>query len=191
MIDVWRVDLDTAVTPPPTPGEAARAARLATGELARRYLAAHGALRAILGKFAAGPLSFALRETGKPYLPLTPAVRFNLSRSRGRALIAVARDIEVGVDIEHIRPMLNYAAVAERYLPPGDEEPADELDFFRRWTRYEAQLKARGVGLYGAGALIEGEWTVQEVDPGDGFAGAVAGEGLGLTVNLHDFGEDK
>jgi 4'-phosphopantetheinyl transferase len=191
MIHVWRVALDTAEVPPPTAGEAARAARFATEELGRRYLAAHGALRAILGKFTPARLEFALLEKGKPYLPLSPEVRFNLSHSHERALIAVALDIDVGVDIERIRPIANYAAVADRFFPPGEEQPSSEVDFFRRWTRVEALLKAHGVGLYGAGAAIEGEWTVETIDAGDGFTGAVAAAGKDPEFQIHDFGANE
>ena len=191
MIEVWRVHLDAAAVPPPTPGEAARAARFATEELARRYLAAHGAMRAILGRFTAAPLEFALLEKGKPYLPLSPEVRFNLAHSHDRALIAVSLQVEVGVDLERIRPMRNYLAVAGRFFPPGEAEPEDETDFFRRWTRVEALLKARGVGLYGAGVPLSGEWTVQNVDAGEGFAGAVAAVGPPVAVRMHDFGVDE
>ena len=35
------------------------------------------------------------------------------------ALVAVAREIEVGVDIERVRPLPEYAAIAERFFPPG------------------------------------------------------------------------
>jgi 4'-phosphopantetheinyl transferase len=191
MIDVWRVNLESAVVPPPTAGEAARAARFATPELARRYLKSHAALRAILGTVTNARLEFALQEKGKPYLPLTPGVRFNLSRSHDRALIAVARDVDVGVDIERVRPMANYAAVADRFFPPLEEAPADEADFFRRWTRIEALLKARGDGLYGVGAPVEGDWTIQEIDTGPGFAAAVAAAGAKLPVKIHDFGANE
>jgi 4'-phosphopantetheinyl transferase len=190
MIDVWRVNLDTASVPPPTPGEAARAARFATPELRRRYLTAHGALRAILGRMTSTRLEFALLEKGKPYLPLTPDLRFNLSRSHDRALIAVSREVEVGVDVERIRPIPNYVAVAERFFPPDEGPPVDEIDFFRHWTRIEALLKARGVGLYGVGVPVEGDWTVQEIDAGAGFAAAVAAAGVGHKVAVHDFGAD-
>jgi 4'-phosphopantetheinyl transferase len=173
MIDVWLVDLEKAVVPPPTQGESARAARFATLDLQRRYLKAHGALRAILGNLTNARLEFARLEKGKPFLPLAPEVRFNLSRSCERALIAVSREVEVGVDIERIRPIPNYAAVAERFFPPDEDPPADEADFFRRWTRIEARLKACGAGLYGVGRPIEGDWTIREIDVGPDYAGAV------------------
>ena len=191
MIEVWRVDLERPPALPPTRGEAARAARFATPELAARYLAAHAALRVILGRHTTAALHFAVAEKGKPYLVHAPEVRFNLSHSRGRALVAVAWGVEVGVDIEWIRPMERYGDLVERFFPPGAEQPVDEFDFFRCWTRLEALWKARGVGLHGAGAPAEGEWTVNEVDAGEGFAGAVAAEGCEAVVTIHDFGENE
>ena len=190
-VDVWRIALDTARVPPPTPGEAARSARFRTPQLADRYLKAHGAMRAILGRYTAMPLEFALHEKGKPYLPLSPDVRFNLSHSHEIALVAVALNKEVGVDVEKLRPMAEYAAIAGRYFPPAEPAPADEVEFFQRWTRVEAVLKASGEGLYGAAMEIPGEWAIQEIDAGPGFAAAVAAEGSDIKCKLHDYGEDS
>ncbi len=191
MIYVWRVDLLTGRFPSPTAAESARAARLATPELARRYLAAHGALRAILERFAGDQLTFAMGEKGKPYLAHAPEVKFNLSRSHERALIAVSRDTEVGVDIEYMRTIVNYAEVAEHFFPPGEPAPGDEADFFRRWTRIEAFLKARGVGLYGMGEPFSEGWMVEDIDAGPGYAAAVAWSGASLPVRTLDFGADE
>ncbi len=188
MIEVWRVDLDVAAASEPAAGEAARAARFARPELARRYLAAHGALRAVLGRWTAAPLEFALGERGKPFLPLAPEVRFNLARSGGRGLIAVARGIEVGVDIERMRPVANYGALAERYFPPGEEAPGDEAGFLRRWTELEAVWKARGVGLYGSGMPLEEGWSVAAVDAGEGYVAAVAWAGAARAVRVREYG---
>lgn len=191
MIEVWRVDLDQPPALPPAPEEAARAARFATAELAQRYLAAHAALRAILRRQTAAPLDFGIREKGKPYLLQAPEVRFNLSHSRSRALVAVTKDVEIGVDIEWIRPMERWRDLVERFFPPGDKQPADELDFFRSWTQLEALWKASGVGLHGAGAARQDGWTVKEVDAGEGFAGAVAMEGGEMPVTIHNFGASE
>ena len=49
--------------------------------------------------------------------PRRAEIRFNLSHSREMALLAVARDVEVGVDIERVRPLQEYAAIAERFFP--------------------------------------------------------------------------
>jgi 4'-phosphopantetheinyl transferase len=188
-VHVWRIRLDQADVPAPTAGEAARAARFSTPILRRRYLRSHGALRAILRQFTNARLDFALHEKGKPYLPNLPQLQFNLSHSKGMALVGVALDIPVGVDIERVRPLAEHAAIAERFFPPSESPPANAPDFFRRWTRYEAILKAQGLGLYGAGSEPEGEWTVHEIDAGPGFVAAVAGRGKDLTFVIHDFGE--
>jgi len=121
-------------------------------------------------------------------------LRFSLSRSQGMALIAAALETDAGVDAERLRPIPEYEAIAERFFPPSEaaafaETPAGgrERDFFRRWTRIEAMLKARGVGLYGAGEELAGEWTVAEIDAGEGFVGAVAAARAGMRVLTHDF----
>lgn len=188
-IHVWRVRLNRGTASPPTPEEAARAARFATPALRRRYLRAHAALRAILASVTAAPLEFARHEKGKPYLASAPEIRFNLAHSREMALVAVARDVEVGVDIERVRPLPEYAAIAHRYFPPGYTTPSGVRDFFRHWTRFEALLKADGAGLYGAGATPPGVWTVTEIDAGPGFTAAVAVEGPTPAIRIHEFGE--
>jgi 4'-phosphopantetheinyl transferase len=188
MIDVWRVSLDVPAALPPTPEEAARAARFVTEELRARYLTAHAALRAILARYTEATLDFAVAEKGKPYLAHVPPLYFNLSHSHQHALVAVSREAEVGVDIERIRAVPGLAAIAERFFPPGEDPPANEIDFFRRWTQIEALLKASGVGLYGAGAPLDPNWSVVEIDAAPGFAAAVAAPGPDLIIQVHDFG---
>jgi 4'-phosphopantetheinyl transferase len=197
-LHVWRVLLDTldeGTLAPAAPDEIARAARFHSGEVRARYLRSHRALRSILTGATSVPLDLALTENGKPFLPAAPEIRFNLSRSHGMALVAVALAVEVGVDIESLRAIPEHAAIAERFFPPSEAqalletpEPKRERDFFRRWTRIEAMLKARGTGLYGAGAELVGEWTVCEIDVGREFAAAAAAAGEGIRVVAHDFG---
>jgi|ERR1019366_384338 4'-phosphopantetheinyl transferase len=186
-IHVWRVRLNRGKASPPTAEEAERAARFATPALRRRYLRAHAALRAILANMTGAPLEFALLEKGKPYLASVPEICFNLARSREMALVAVSRDAQVGVDIERVRPLPEYAAIARHYFPAGYTEPTGVRDFFRHWTRFEALLKAHGAGLYGAGATPPGVWTVTEIDAGPRFTAALAVEGPLPAVILHDY----
>jgi 4'-phosphopantetheinyl transferase len=188
-VHVWRVRLNRGDASPPTAAEAAHAARFATPTLRRRYLRAHAALRGILGSVTAAPLDFALREKGKPYLALATEIRFNLAHSREVALVAVALDVEVGVDIERLRPLTEFAAIAQRYFPEGHTEPTSVREFFRHWTRFEALLKAHGAGLYGAGATPPGVWTVIEIDAGPLFTAALAVEGPPPTVIMHEYGD--
>ena len=159
--------------------------RLEGETAALRRECSHQALRAILEKVTGAPVNFAVAEKGKPYLSGAPEVRFNLAHSHDLALVGVALGVDVGVDIEQLRPLPEYAAIAERYFPPSEREGLDERNFFQRWTRIEAKLKARGVGLYGAGAELGGEWTVEPIDAGEGFAAAVAVERAGMRVVVH------
>jgi 4'-phosphopantetheinyl transferase len=193
-IEVWRIRLDEARVPPPTPEEAARAARFHFPELGERYLRAHGALRALLARFTEATLDFAATPNGKPYLPGVPELKFNLSHSHGMALVGIALEVEIGVDVERVRALPDYELVAERFFPPSEAAahaavPAAHRgrDFFRRWTRIEAVLKARGVGLYGAGEEPEGEWTIQEIEIDEEYAAAVAAPKVGMAVNVHDY----
>jgi 4'-phosphopantetheinyl transferase len=191
-VHVWRVRLDAMETPPPTAGEAARAARFRTPDLRRHYLHSHGALRAILSRETDVRLDFAVAEAGKPYLPAAPHLKFNLSHSGEMALVAVALEVEVGVDVEWVRPMPDYVALAERFFPPSHAAAlTDERDFFRRWTQIEAVLKARGIGIYAAGTEMTGDWTLEEIDVGPDYFAAVAVPQSGMKVLVHDFGEDR
>jgi 4'-phosphopantetheinyl transferase len=194
-VDVWVVELDAPGRwLPPTPEEAEQAARLRTESLQRRYLCSHAALRAILRGYTSEPLDFATTEFGKPYLPAVPELKFNLSHSHEMALIAVTRAVEIGVDVEWLRPLRECLALAERFFPPSEaaalaEVPLQgrEAEFFRRWTRIEAVLKARGIGLYGVAEEPDAAWTVLPVDLGPAYAGAMAGKRSGMTMETHTF----
>lgn len=193
---VWRVNLDCLRTenlPEVSAAEAARAARFANDTLRERYIRSHRALRAVLRGLTAAPLEFAVHEMGKPYLPAAPELRFSLSHSDSMALIGAALDVEVGVDIERVREVPQSGAIAERFFPPSEAAAmaaADEgpREFFRRWTRIEAMLKARGDGLYGAGAEIGGEWTVEAIEAGDEYIAAVAAASAGMRIGVADLG---
>jgi 4'-phosphopantetheinyl transferase len=199
-IHVWRMDLDTldeALLPPANAGESARAQRFHTENLARRYLRSHRALRGLLAKFTSAHLNFAVSSTGKPYLPNAPELKFNLSHSHEMAVVAITLEYDVGVDVERLRYITDYTTIADHFFPPSEALalrqtiPTDcKHDFFRRWTRFEAMLKARGVGLYGAGEELGGEWTVEEIEVAPDFAAAVAVECKGMVVLTHDFGVD-
>ena len=199
MIHAWPLVLDElleSALPPATSGERARAAKLRDAGQAAAYLRSRRALCAILRRHTSARLTFAVTEKGKPYLPGDRELRFNLSRSGGMMLIAMARGIEVGADIERIRPLNDYAEIAERYFPASEaaglrEVPLDqrEREFFRRWTRIEAVLKARGVGLYGLGVEIDDNWTIAEIPVSPGYAAAVAAPGRGLPIQVHRFEE--
>jgi len=182
-IEVWRIRLDRPTAIAPTLAETERANRFATPILRRRYLRAHAALRGILQRHTNAPLEFAVYERGKPYLASDSTLHFNLSHSCDLALIAVTRACPVGIDIERLRPIPDFAAIAQRYFPNGSPIPTTARDFFRQWTQFEARLKAQGTGLFGI-TEVPGEWSVSQIDAGPRYAAALANEGPARIVRL-------
>ncbi|MCK2216211.1 4'-phosphopantetheinyl transferase superfamily protein [Actinomadura sp. ATCC 31491] len=151
--------------------ERERALALA-GELdRRRYVAAHAALRAVLGRVCGLPpheVRLATDDAGRPCLhPGTHdhlpggLVDFNLSHSDSWALIALAPPgVRAGVDVERIRADLDPLAMADRLYQPEEAArlraaaPAAALTgYFRLWTAKEAFVKATGAGLAGLSAV--------------------------------------
>ena len=156
------------------------------------------ALHSILARAAGRPVTLDRQPQGKPYLAAYPRLKFNFSRTKGMALLAIADDVEVGIDIERLRPMPDLERIAERFLPPGDAdelaavpEPDREREFFRRWARAEALWKAAGLGLYSAGAIPEGEWEVRDIDAGPEFAAALAAGRRGLPITITDWSDEN
>lgn len=190
VIDVDGCDLDAL--PPLSAEEEERALRFHSQDVRRRYVAAHRALRRILALLDLPPV-IERNQRGKPSLPGCDH-QFSLSRSGSKAMIALACGLEVGADIEQVRTLPELDQIAERFMPPSAYSefqlvPAAsrEREFFRVWTRTEAVLKASGMGLFGAGQELEGEWTVEEIGAGDGYVGAIAARGPGHRIHIEEF----
>jgi 4'-phosphopantetheinyl transferase len=201
------------------PAEARRAARQPF-EARRRDLVLSGvALRSILAAYLnSDPLAtrFVVDPGGKPRLDpewTSTPLSFNLSHSRGRALVAVSLGREVGVDVERLRRDLPMERLAARFFAPREiaalrstPEIVRPAAFFACWTRKEAFVKATGAGIFrqplqsfavsvepGAGPVpLEipghdeeaGRWRLESLDAGPGYAAAVAVEGPFLVRRL-------
>jgi 4'-phosphopantetheinyl transferase len=166
-VHVWRVRLDVRdsafddLLGVLSDEERDRARRFRFDHLQQQYTIAHGALRVLLGRYlsvAPDRLRFDEGSQGKPQLTVSPgppaAIRFNLSHSNDLAVVAVAADRDIGVDIEALRPVPEMEEIARRYF--SEQEAIDlmrsggdarEQNFFRIWTRKEAFIKAIGEGL--------------------------------------------
>src|SRR4030095_800464 len=167
-VHVWRANLSTdrdtqkRLAARLSAEERSRAERFVFPRDRHYWSACRGILREILGLYLnrhPRSIEIATELGGKPRLRQNaphrePLIKFNLSHSNGLALVAVALALEVGIDVENVRPELATAEIAERYFSLEEQAEfrslPDELrteGFFHCWTRKEAFLKACGQGL--------------------------------------------
>jgi 4'-phosphopantetheinyl transferase len=138
----------------------------------RRHELAHAAQDQILAAYLdvePPDLEYAELSGGKPILA-DGALEFNLSHSGDLALVAVSRDLQVGVDLEHPRSFRNAAGMAKRICTARElahlARAGNEDELLRLWVRKEAVVKATGEGLVQAVNQIDvlepkvaGGWT--------------------------------
>jgi 4'-phosphopantetheinyl transferase len=162
-IEVRRFDLDlkpeplAALRATLSGDERARADRFRFARDADRFTAGRGLLRAVLAeRLNEEPqaLRFGYSPAGKPFLRDHPRTRFNVSGAAGAGLLAVADEIELGVDVELVASAQLVVEVADRYFAAAEIEALALLEPSQRplaclrcWTRKEAYVKARGDGL--------------------------------------------
>lgn len=214
-VHTWRLDLDLGaphkLPAPLSAAEQAKAASFRKPEDQERYAMAHGLLRAVLAGYAdCAPEALAFMQRcmacdstahGRPEVA-SPAeakpFRFSLSHAGARVLLAVARDLEVGLDVEQVKgaPDLDPAffASGEREALAKLQGQARDAAFFTIWTRKEAYLKAVGHGLTKAMGQVDvardleadhaafdpggpgggKAWAFRRLDAGPGYAAALA-----------------
>jgi 4'-phosphopantetheinyl transferase len=173
--------------------ELERASRFRFPHLTSAYVITHGVLRLVLAPYLdqdpAG-ISFDYGVRGKPAVSKNPQLEFNLTHSDGMAAVAVTTGCPLGIDLEHLRPILDIEEIASRYfcpeeaaeilpLPPRERESA----FFRCWTRKEAYIKAIGDGL--SCPLDSFQVTVQADTPA-GLVHIAHDRGAAAGWTLHD-----
>jgi 4'-phosphopantetheinyl transferase len=156
-----------------TTDETDRASRFHFSHLSEAFVIARGALRYLLGRYLnrnPAELRFTYGDRGKPTLAPPPGIRFNLTHSGNLAVIALTTGLEIGVDVEQIRPLPDMQSIADRSFCPEEASeimslPQPERDhaFYRCWTRKEAYIKAIGDGL--SAPLDDFRVTVQPNTP--------------------------
>jgi 4'-phosphopantetheinyl transferase len=202
---VWRIALDL-----PAGRRERLAASLDEDERRRRermriggdaWAAGHGALRAILGQqlgLPAEAVRFEQGEHGKPRLTGPNRLAFNFSLRGAWALLAVASDREVGVDVEEELLEAGVEGVAREFLSPLDQvaittaPPESRRSVFAAaWVRHEAERKLRGLALEDPlPPLARGELvSVRVVPVAPGYHGAVAAPGGEWALRLRDASE--
>ncbi|CAM5437899.1 4'-phosphopantetheinyl transferase family protein [Rhodanobacter lindaniclasticus] len=156
-------------------------------------------------------LSLAQDAHGRPRLDSShgQALDFNWSHSGEHALVALARGIAPGIDIERRRPRPRALALARRFFDAAEAdalaalpEGARDEAFLALWTAKEAVLKAHGRGIgYGLQRLrvavppqplrllrFENEdvdaWQLRPLDVAPELVAALAWRGAARTVRL-------
>jgi 4'-phosphopantetheinyl transferase len=219
-IHVWRIFLNRFTESCPelwrllSPLEKERARKFHFTRDRERFIVAHGCMRKILGSYlrvSGESLVFYLNSYGKPFLEAAYHLDFSLAHSGEIALLAVTRNKRIGVDIEQIRPLDDYASIAKHTFSKKESTTLLSLPedlhlpaFFACWTRKEAFIKATGEGLshpldqfdvsvrpevlevdLNTGPDVEeaAPWSIQSLYPGNGYIGALAVNGQAWPVN--------
>jgi 4'-phosphopantetheinyl transferase len=204
---VWRVE---SMRPDANPDELKdllaedemnRALQFKFAHDSRRYIVARAALRHILSTILdtePASLQFSTGPYGKPQL-MKGNLQFNVSHSGVIALIAVARERELGIDIEEMRHLDDAVLIAKRFFAPEEAQQIAAMTdsamimraFFECWTRKEAFIKATGEGLsrpldafhvtFFPDQIVElrirseasVQWSLVDVNPGPGYRAAL------------------
>jgi 4'-phosphopantetheinyl transferase len=191
--------------------EKARADRFHFVNDRNRFVAARGMLRELLRGYlqqAPASLEFSYGQHGKPSLSgdnASSGFCFNLSHSSGLVVYAIARERNLGIDVEHVRPESAGEDIAQRYFSAREVSdlrtlpPEAKVDgFFHCWTRKEAYLKATGMGLqipldsFSVSLLpeqtpqflggVESHWHMAAYHPADGYVAAVVYDGAPCSI---------
>ncbi|ORU89758.1 MAG: hypothetical protein A6F71_01980 [Cycloclasticus sp. symbiont of Poecilosclerida sp. M] len=146
--DKWLYILDDA--------EQKKAARLVQAKHRWRALAVRIQLRLLLSKYmsiAAHEIEFGVGEYGKPYVKNSD-IKFNISHSGDRTLVAISLLDGLGVDIEYWRPLDNLRGLVKRNFSHNEQMQWENVSgddklptFFKLWSVKEAFIKATGRGL--------------------------------------------
>ncbi|WP_372366097.1 4'-phosphopantetheinyl transferase superfamily protein [Candidatus Uabimicrobium sp. HlEnr_7] len=177
------------------------------------FIIARAVMRILLGKYlekSPCKINFIYGEHGKPYIEKNP-IFFNISHSGDKALLAVNKTHEVGIDIELMRDNVSCEQIATRYFSQTEvlelaQTPLSQKKtaFFRGWSRKEAYIKGLGDGLTMPLAdfyvpLMATEnlaithnsnsrsWGLWHLDVGDDYAGAVVLQTLNTTIRKYTY----
>ena len=185
-VELWTIPLTCERPTHLSDDEVTRANRFRFEEDRIRWIRARSSLRVILSRYAGSDpaeLVFCYGKHGKPALVGATGVEFNLSHSGGWAIVAVARSVPVGVDIERMRANVDIAALLRRL---GETDlPQAETELYQTWARREARTKAEGGPLFDQPA---DDIHAIDIAAPDGYAASVALAGYQPVAEYQTFG---
>jgi 4'-phosphopantetheinyl transferase len=208
------LDVEERRTPRLSAIDVERAKSLAgDGERCRLWRAARIATRIVLeraGGVGLRNISFEIEPGGRPMLGARSPY-FNVSHSGEGALIAVSKEMPMGVDLERKRVLTmsgdrrrRIVAAAERLAYKQPLAADNDDDVLIAWVRLEAAAKAVGTGI---GRLLTEEGVIggkredrerpsahklaiKDLAVADGYVAALAAERLPETVRVISFPSD-
>lgn len=185
-VHVWRTRLDDSheracrFRPYLSDDEHTKADRCRTPHPQYQFVITRGLLRILLSQYTGVPpteLHFVTHPQGKPMLE-TPSfldIQFNVSHTQGMALIAIALQDAIGIDVEHIDRNVSDIDISERYFSTRESAHLSSLpsserrhQFFSHWTCKEAYLKMLGEGI--TGGLAQCELSIEPDQPTVGLS---------------------
>ncbi|HVF13272.1 MAG TPA: thioesterase domain-containing protein [Acidimicrobiales bacterium] len=181
------------------PDEVARAGAFRFRRDASRFVRRRWLLRRLLAAVGRDPGTEPLPTgpNGRPTALPGATLFFSASSSGGVATVALARDHDLGLDVERLRPVPDLDLLARSTmtaeeqaelarLPPGERDDA----FLRLWTVKEAYLKALGAGLSLDPARVTtrvvgpGRWSVSSPDAAGACSVSAVDVGAGHVASL-------
>lgn len=178
-----------------------------------QHLITRALVRTVLSHYcpAIAPMewSFCSSKYGKPRIVEQQnrlGFSFNLSHTKGLIVLALATDLELGIDVEYVDPSRNWPGIAKYSFSQAEvdyiqssEETRQLSAFYEIWTMKEAYLKATGEGLsvpldgfsflFGGGHKSNtmefrpnsrgclGSWSFWRIDAGASYKSALAANG--------------
>ena len=140
--------------------ERAKWRRFVAQDAQLQYLVSRALVRTTLSRYADVPeyaWEFETNQYGRPRISRPQAARgilFNLSNTTGLVVCAIAKDCDIGIDVENVMRVLDIDALAPAVFAPAEladvrgSPPAERRErFFSYWTLKEAYIKGRGMGL--------------------------------------------
>jgi 4'-phosphopantetheinyl transferase len=177
-----------------------------------KFALARGALRLLLGSYLAvdpASIQFGYGMHGKPFVRSASDLKFNIAHSGDLALYAISF-LEVGIDIEQMRPLPDLMKIAHRFFSAAEAIELAGLTgdarasaFHHCWARKEAYIKAVGAGLslplesFRVTVLpseaprikeirghpgLESQWLLLDLAVADGYASALVVQAPGIDL---------
>lgn len=138
--------------------ELERATKFLSAHKMREFIITRGTLKKILAEMLdedIAKVSITHEKDGRPCLVNNPHnIHFSVSHSGERAMIAVTRGRQIGLDLEEIRTDIDHDGLSRRFFSPAEYEGLQQCHeavrlraFYAVWTRKEAIVKAHGKGI--------------------------------------------